>query len=195
MIIEAGNEIIEEVSLTQKNNGSWSYTSIQLAGGDYSLQLQAYASDPLLELDEFEVANLSFSIEGEPIEREEIATPISDVAQDQDDDRSNAEESVFSKNRWFFSLLTMANAGLIAILLVIYRRYFIVSDTGQTAETNDEGLLDVKNQGEENPAVVSHKDMDTINPSLASELNDIDSDFDISQSDEASEDSDNKSGK
>ena len=54
-----------------------------------------------------------------------------------------------------------------------------------------------KNQGEENPAVVSHKavDMDTINPSLSSEANDIDSDFDISQSDEPNENSDNKSGK
>ena len=80
-------------------------------------------------------------------------------------------------------------------MLVIYRHYFIVSDTGQAAETNDEGLLDVKDQGEGNPAVVSHKDMDTKNLSLASELNDIDSDFDISQSDEASEESDNKSGK
>ena len=91
----------------------------------------------------------------------------------------------------------MANAGLIAILFVIYRRYFIVSDTGQAAETNDEGLLDVKNQGEENPALVSHKavDMDTINPSLASEANDIDSDFDISQSDESNENSINKSDK
>lgn len=197
VIIEAGNEIIEEISLTQKNNGSWSYTSTQLAGGDYSLQLQAHASDPLLELDEFEVANLSFSIEGEPIEREEIAAPVSDVAQDQDNDRINAEESVFSKKRWFFSMLTMASAGLIAILLVIYRRYFIVSDTNQAAETNDEGLLDVKNQGEESPALVSHKavDMDTINPSLASEANDIDSDFDISQSDESNENSNNKSDK
>ena len=55
----------------------------------------------------------------------------------------------------------------------------------------------MKNQGEENPALVSRKavDMDTINPSLASEANDIDSDFDISQSDESNENSNNKSDK
>ncbi|MAV75999.1 MAG: hypothetical protein CBD32_02930 [Actinobacteria bacterium TMED172] len=193
VMVETGNEIIEEVSLTQKNNGSWSYTSSWLEGGNYSLRLQAHASDALLELNEFEAANLSFSIEGE-----EILTPISDVAQDQDDDdRSNAEEGVFSKNIWFFSLLTLANAVLIAIFLVIYRRYFIFSERSRAAETNDEGLLDVKNQDEENQAVVSHKDvdMDTINPSLVSEVNDIDSDFDISQSYDTNEDSDNNGGR
>tara|TARA_S200000501_G_scaffold347163_1_gene361292 strand:+ start:3899 stop:5848 length:1950 start_codon:yes stop_codon:yes gene_type:complete len=193
VMVETGNEIIEEVSLTQKNNGSWSYTSSWLEGGNYSLRLQAHASDALLELNEFEAANLSFSIEGE-----EILTPISDVAQDQDDDdRSNAEEGVFSKNIWFFSLLTLANAALIAIFLVIYRRYFIFSERSRAAETNDEGLLDVKNQDEENQAVVSHKDvdMDTINPSLVSEVNDIDSDFDISQSYDTNEDSDNNGGR
>ena len=98
VIIEAGNEIIEEVRV-QKNNGSWSYTSIQLAGGDYSLQLRA--SDPYWSLDEFGGGQFKLSIEGK------IATPISDVAQDQDDDRSNVEESVFQKQMVF--TVTMAN--------------------------------------------------------------------------------------
>ena len=89
----------------------------------------------------------------------------------------------------------MVNAGLIAILLVIYSHYSTASDTEQETETNDEGLLDVKNQGQENPTVVSHKDMDIIKTSSVSEVNDIDSDFDISQSDEPNENSDNKSGK
>ena len=192
VILQAGNEIIEEVSLAQKNNGSWSYTSTQLAGGDYSLRLQAHSSDALLELNEFEVANLYFSIEGEP-----IATAISDVAQDQDnEDRSNAEGGLFSKNIWFFVLLTLANVGLIAFLLVIYRRYFLFSDGSQAVKTDDEWLLDVNNQSEENQESASHKDvdMDTINPSLASKPNDIDSDFDISQSNETDEASDNKDG-
>ena len=46
----------------------------------------------------------------------------------------------------------------------------------------------MKNQGEKSEALVSYEsvDMDTINPSLVSEENDIDSDFDISPGDEAS---------
>ena len=54
----------------------------------------------------------------------------------------------------------------------------------------------MKNQGDENQELASHKDvdMDTINPSLASKPNDIDSDFDISQSNETDEASDNKDG-
>ena len=192
VIIKTGNEVIEEVSLTQKNNGIWSYSSPLFLGGDYSLLLQADALDPLLSLNGFEVANLSFSIDGE-----KIVTPISDVSKDQGDDRSNIEESIFSKNIWIFSLFTLASVGLIAILLVIYRNYLIVSNTGQAAETDDEGLLDVKDQGEESQAPVNYGDvdMDSINLSPVNEFNDIDSDFDISQSDKANDNSGNKNGK
>ncbi len=198
VILQAGNEIIEQVSLAQKNNGSWFYTSTQLAGGDYSLRLQAHSSDALLELNEFEVANLGFSIEGES-----LAIPISTAAydeaiSDQDNDvLSDAEEGLLPNNIWIFLALTLANLGLIAIVFIIYRRYFSSSENKQGVQTDDEGLLDVKNQGDENQELASHKDvdMDTINPSLAADSNDIDSDFDISQSDEISEQADTSEAK
>ena len=192
--IQVANSVIVERSLSQKNNGSWEFTSTPLNAGDYSLHLQANAEDPLLTLNDFKLANMPFSI----IE-DRLTTTISDLPLPETETETEAEAEaeaeaetsgdekvLFSKNMWLFFFLTLANAGLIASLLLLYRRYFSSSVIPSTVDKEDKGLLEVKDQD----LAASNVNSDTANYSSPPEDERINRDFDISQQDSSGANSD-----